>query len=138
MHSALAKSLPRTSTALSSDQVADLNILPGVCSLYVEGRAIKLNKGTFGLSVLFSSVVCVCVCTYIVLLILFFVSTLWFALIAEQGTWVAHLKKLKIHSPGRKKEFKEKEFTGPCKAVPGQSEGHRLTAMSSFSSCIYR
>lgn len=25
-------------------------------------------------------------------------------------------EKLKIHSPGRKKEFKEKEFTGPCKA----------------------
>lgn len=60
MHSALAKSLPRNSTALSSDEVADLNILPGVCSLYVEGRVIKLSKGTFGLSVLFSSVVCVC------------------------------------------------------------------------------
>lgn len=56
---------------------------------------IRLNKGTFGLSVLFSSGVCVCMYTQFCLFF-FFVSTLWFPLIAEQETWVAHLKNSKF------------------------------------------
>lgn len=123
--------------------MADLNILPGVCSFYVEGRVIRLNKGTFGLSVLFSSGVCVCTqfCLFF-----FFVSTLWFPLIAEQGTWVAHLKNSKFTVQEGRKNLKRKnslclaQQTGHSwgKQSPGHCEGHGLTALGGFSSCIYR